>query len=336
MKALIPVLALIALPAGATAAPLAAATVEYRDVESTWDSLGVAEAERQSTVSAQLSGRIVAINFRAGDAVQQGQVIMRIDPATANQDVAGMQARVREAEVNLENARKQYTRVKDLFAQNYVSQTQLDNAEAAFKAAQAQVNTLQAGLGQSSTQRAYANVVAPYSGVMSALLVEVGEMATPGKPLATGYDPANLRVTAQVPQSRLDSVRRGNKAYVEIPGKPSWTAARGLIIIPSADPRTQSSEVRALLPADSQGLLPGQFARVHFVTGTSRRLVAPTAAILHRSELTAVYVLPANGKPQLRQVRLGDALPGGLTELLAGVAPGEKIALDPVAAGLGR
>ena len=122
-----------------------------------------AEAERQSTVSAQMAGRIVEINFRVGERVQQGQVIMRIDPTAANQDVAGMKARVHEAEVQLENTQKQYIRLKDLFKQQYVSQSQLDKAEADFKSAQAQVNTLKAGLGQSSTQRNFATITAPLS-----------------------------------------------------------------------------------------------------------------------------------------------------------------------------
>ena len=198
-------LALLALPLLAQAAPIATAPVEYRNVEATWSSLGVAEAERQSTVSAQTSGRIVAINFRAGDRVQQGQVIMRIDPATANQDVAGMQARLNEAQVQMDNARKQFERVPDLLAQKYVSQAQVDKAEADYKSAQAQVNTLKANLGQSTTARSFTNVVAPYSGVMSALHVELGEMASPGSPLATGYDPSQLRVTAQIPQTQIDA-----------------------------------------------------------------------------------------------------------------------------------
>lgn len=329
------VLPLLSASCAVVAAPLATTTVSYQQVESTWDSLAIAEAERQSTVSAQIAGRIVAINFRAGDKVQQGQVIMKIDPTTANQEVVGMQARVHEAEVQQDNARKQYERVKGLLADKYVSQAQMDKAEADFKAAQAQLHTLQANLGQSTTQRSYSSVIAPYSGVMSALLVEVGEMATVGKPLATGYDPASLRVTAQVPQSRLESVRRGNKAYIEINGQASWLTARSLTFLPSADPRTQASEVRALLPADSQGLLVGQFARVHFVTGNARRLVVPSASILRRSELTAVYVITKDNQPQLRQIRLGTAF-NGVTEVLAGVSAGEKIALDPIAAGMSQ
>ena len=96
------------------AAPLATTTVNYRVVENTYDAVANAEAERQSTVSSQVNGRILAIYFRAGDKVQQGQAIMRIDSATANDDVAGMQARVREAEVQRDNLQKQLEEVNDI------------------------------------------------------------------------------------------------------------------------------------------------------------------------------------------------------------------------------
>lgn len=319
----------------AQAESLKTTTVAYREVEATYDSLATAEAERQSTVSAQVAGRIVEINFRVGDSVQKGQVIMRIDPTAANQDVAGMQARVREAEVQLENTQKQYIRLKDLFKQQYVSQSQLDKAEADFKSAQAQVNTLKAGLGQSSTQRNFATITAPYSGVMSALYVEVGEMAVAGKALATGYDPSNLRVTAQVPQTYIEAVRSNQKAYIEIAGQRDWLATSSMTILPSADPRTHSTEIRLRLPSNS-ALAPNQLARAHFVTGIERCLVVPVSSILRRSELTAVYVISANNKAQLRQVRIGKTLANGWIEVLAGVNVGERIALEPIAAGLGN
>ena len=319
----------------AQAEALKTTTVAYREVEATYDSLATAEAERQSTVSAQVTGRIVEINFRVGDSVQKGQVIMRIDPSVANQDVAGMQARVHEAQVQLENAQKQYNRLKDLFKQQYVSQSQLDKAEADFKSAQAQVNTLKAGLGQSATQRNFATITAPYSGVMSELHVEVGEMAVAGKALATGYDPSNLRVTAKVPQSYIDAVRLNQKAYIEITGQPQWLATNGMTILPSADPRTHSTDIRLRLPVNSK-LVPNQLAQAHFVTGIERRLVVPASSILRRSELTAVYVIPANNQAQLRQIRIGKTLANGWVEVLAGVNNGERIALEPIAVGLGK
>lgn len=317
------------------APPLATATAALRLVENTYDSVATVEAERQSTVSAQVAGRIVDIYFRPGDSVQQGQVIMRIDATAANQEISGMQARVHEAQVQLDTSQKQYQRLKELFQQQYVSQAQLDKAEADYKSAQAQLNTLKAGLSQSTTTRNFTNITAPYSGVMSALHVEIGEMATAGKALATGYDPRYLRLSSYIPQSQVAAVSSGNKAYLEINGQRNWLTAVKLAVIPAADARTHSTEVRLSLPSDSR-LLPNQLAKVHFVTGSAQRLVVPASAVLQRSELNAVYIVKAQQKPQLRQIRLGKTLANGLVEVLAGIDAGEQVALDPVAAGLGR
>jgi RND family efflux transporter MFP subunit len=321
----------------ATTSPsvVASAVISWRQVDATWASEAVIEAERQSTVAAQTAGRVTAIHFRPGDAVKQGQVIMRIDPAVVQQQVVGVAAQVSEARVGLENATLEYERFKELFAQNYVSKSQMDAAEANFKAAQARLNTLHASSGQAMTTRRFADVTAPYSGVMSALHVELGEMASPGTPLATGFDPAWLRATAQVPQAWIDAVRRGSKAFIEVPGSSQWIPATKLVIIPAADPRTHSTEVRVYLPTGGN-LLPGQFVRVHFVIGTARRLVVPAAAVLRRSEVTGVYVLPEKGRPQLRQVRLGERQGDGSYEVMAGLREGEKVALDPIRAGLAR
>lgn len=316
--------------------PAAIAVVAWRQAEATRAAEAVVEAERQSTVAAQTSGRIMAINFRPGDVVKQGQVIMRIDPSVAEQQVEGARAQVNEAKVALENATREYERFRELFAKNYVSKSQMDAVEASYKAAQARLDTLQASGGQAATTRAFSDVTAPYGGVMSALHVEVGEMAAPGMALATGFDPAWLRATAQVPQAWVDAVRRGNKAMVEVPGQTEWLPASRLVVIPAADPRTHTTEVRVYLPASVSGLLPGQFVRVHFVTGTARRLVVPAEAVLRRSEMTGVYVLLENGRPQLRQVRLGERQGDGSWEVLAGLREGEKVARDPLRAGLGR
>lgn len=318
------------------AKPLATAVVAWKQVEATRAAEAVIEAERQSTVAAQTSGRVTAIYFRPGDVVKQGQVIMRIDPSVADQQVVGAKAQVQEAKVALDNAAKEYERFRDLFAKNYVSKSQMDAAEANYKAAQARLNTLQASSGQASTTRAFADVTAPYAGVMSALHVEVGEMAAPGMALATGFDPAWLRATAQVSQAWIDAVRRGNKAMVEIPGQTEWIVASKMVVIPAADPRTHTTEVRVYLPNNVANILPGQFVRVHFVTGTARRLVVPAAAVLQRSEVTGVYVLPASGKPQLRQVRLGERQGDGSWEILAGIREGDKVVLEPLRAGMMR
>jgi RND family efflux transporter MFP subunit len=191
-----------------------------------------------------------------------------------------------------------------------------------------------AGAGQAQTERSFATIAAPYSGVVSARHVEVGEMATPGKPLMTGFDPGTLRVTATVPQAQVTAIQSGARARIEVPSTGKWVDATQLTVIPQADPRTHTTQVRLGLPADVRGIYPGIYARAHFVTGRASALLVPRAAVLQRSEVTAVYVLPDSGPPRLRQIRLGSAGDEHSVEVLAGLRTGERVALEPVKAGM--
>jgi RND family efflux transporter MFP subunit len=321
-------------PAPVPESALATAPVELRDVELTYTAEAVVEAVRQSTVAAQIAGRIVELRFDVGDYVKKGEVIARIDERAATQALAASEAQVRQAEAALRNARAEFERSKQLVAQKFLSQAALDRAEAEYKAAQARVTALLAGAGQAQTERSFATIVAPYSGLVSARHVELGEMAVPGKPLMTGFDPGTLRVTATVPQAQIAAIQAGAKARVEVPSTSKWVAATQLTVIPAADPRTHTTQVRLGLPADVRGIYPGIYARAHFVTGRAQALLVPRAAVLQRSEVTAVYVVAEPGRLQLRQIRLGSAGDEHSVEVLAGLKPGERVALEPVKAGI--
>ena len=197
-----------------------------------------------------------------------------------------------------------------------------------------------AGAGQAATERSFATIVAPYSGVVSARHVELGEMASPGKPLMTGFDPSTLRAVANVPQAQVAAIQASGRARIEVPAPgfstPSrWFEVRKLTVVPSADPRTHTTQVRLELPEDSRGIYPGVFARAHFAIGRAPRLLAPRAAVFQRSEVTGAYVIDEKGAPRLRQIRLGTAGDENAIEVLAGLKPGERVALEPVKAGMG-
>jgi RND family efflux transporter MFP subunit len=327
-------LAGLSLHAGA-ADPIATATVQYRDVDTTYAAEAVVEAVRQSTVSAQVTGRIVEINYDVGDYVKKGQVIVRIDQAEARQLVAGGEAQVAQAEAALENARAARDRNRELAVQKFISQAAADKTEADFRVAEAQLKAARASAGQALTSKEYTVVVAPYSGVVSARHVELGEMAAPGKPLMTGFDPADMRVIATVPQYKIAEVKAGSRAMIEVPSLNKWIQARAITILPTADARTHATFVRLDLPPNQRDVYPGMFARAYFSVGHARKLVAPAAAVVKRSELTGVYVVNDANVVSLRQVRLGEPTGQGEIEILAGVSAGEKVALDPVKAGMG-
>jgi RND family efflux transporter MFP subunit len=177
----------------------------------------------------------------------------------------------------------------------------------------------------------YTEIRAPYAGVVTQKLVQVGETVAPGTPLMAGASLDALRVIVEIPQSIVEQVRAHNKAAVYVDGR--RIEATAITFFPSAEPLTNSFRARIELPRDLKGLAPGMFVKVGFITGEAQRLLVPRVAIVERSEMRAVYVVAPDGRVSLRQVRLGHAQ-GDSIEVLAGVDAGELVALDPTAAGI--
>lgn len=333
-KMLIGCVLLMGAVAAQAAGQLATAPVEYREVAQTWSADGIVEAVRQSTVSAQIGGRVKEVLFDIGDTVKKGQLILRIDEREAAQVLAGSQAQVMQAQASMLNAKANYERARQLFAQKFISQAGLDKAQADYQVALAQAAASEAGAGQAGIAHGYTSVIAPYGGVVAARMVEVGEMVMPGKPLMTGFDPAEMRVIVSVPQYKLSDIGARPQVSVEVPSLQRWIAAASVTVQPLADARTHSTQVRVNLPPNEPGIYPGMFVRTHFTTGKAKKLVMPAEAVLRRSEVVAVYVVDDKGGAKLRQVRVGDVNGEGMVEVLAGLKAGEKVALEPIKAGM--
>lgn len=314
--------------------PLAITPVQFREVAQTYSAEGVVEATRQSTVSAQISGRVKEVNFDIGDKVKKGQVILRIDEREADQAVAGSQAQVLQAQAALQNAKANYERSQQLFEQKFISQSALDKALSDYKMAQAQAAASEAGAKQSALAQAYTSVIAPYPGVVSARMVELGEMVMVGKPLMTGFDPSQMRVIVNVPQYKLGDIGQHPTVKIEIPSLSRWIKAASVVVQPSADARTHSTQVKISLPENESGLYPGMFVRAHFVIGKASKLLIPASAVVRRSEVVAVYVVDEKGAVNLRQVRVSETAGENEVEVLSGLTQGERVAIDAVKAGM--
>ena len=201
----------------ATAGELATAVVQSPGTGESASFDGVVEAVRQTVVSAQVPGAVVAIEVKAGDVVKAGQVLARIDARAADQNVAASDAQVQSARATLEVATKEFDRQKQLFEKNYTSQAALERAEAQFKATQAQVSAQLAQAGAARAQSGFFVVKAPYGGVISDVPITLGDMAMPGRALLTIYDPAALRVTAAVPQTDIARIATGQADQDPVP-----------------------------------------------------------------------------------------------------------------------
>lgn len=312
------VLALV-LSTTAAAESLAVIAVKPHAVDLTFPSEAVVEAIQQATVGAQVPGRVLEVKADAGQPVKKGDVLMRIDAREAAEAA-------RAAEAQFANAKVNYERTKSLVAQKFMSAAALDKAKADFDAASA--NRAAAGASQS-----HATILAPIAGIVARRHAELGDMAMPGTPLFTIYQPGGLRVTASVPQYRLKDMREVKTAKVEFPESGKWVEATAVQVLPTADAATHVSQVRVTLPTVPEAT-PGMFARVHFVTGQAKKLTVPATAVLRRGEVAAVYVQAADGRLSLRQLRLGDSVGQGEIEVLAGLATGDQVVTEPVKAAI--
>lgn len=327
---------LMAAPQQAPAG-LQTATVTQQTATGSASYDGVVEAVRNTTIAAQVAGAVVDLRVQAGDRVTRGQVLLRIDARAAAQGTAASAAQVDAARSQLDVASREFERQKRLAAKQYISQAQLERAEAQYRATAAQVRAQIANASASQIQAGFFVVRAPYAGIVSDVPVTLGDMAAPGRPLLSMYDPSALRVTASLPQTALVGLQAGQPARIELPGLPEaqrWVTQKQLQVLPTLDASTHTAQLRTPLPAGLPGVTPGMFARVWVPTrgaADAGRLYVPASAVVRRAELSGVYVMSPKGQPVLRQVRTGRA-EGDRVEILAGVAAGERVAVNPQAA----
>jgi len=294
---------------------------------------GVIEAIQKTTVSAQISGQVEEVLFDVDDYVEKGKVIVRLNDKQPAAGLKQAQAELKEANARQKEAQDEYERVKGVFAKQAVSEKAMDAAEAAKNAAQAKLEAALAGLEQAREQLEYTRVRAPYSGIVTERHIEVGETAQPGKQLMSGLSLEQLRVNIDVPQIMINAIRESGDVYIEAPDD-KVVPVSDKTVSHFADPASHTFRVRLDLKGDDLWLFPGMFVKVVFQIGQRPVLAVPAESVVRRSEVTAVYVISAEGKISMRAIRQGRNLADGNTIVLAGLMEGERVAIDPIAAGV--
>lgn len=292
---------------------------------------GVIEAVNESTVSAQTTGRIIELPYDVDDYVEKGSVIVRFRDNEQRARLEQARANLEEARARLAQAKSEFERISKIYEQKLVSKSQMDQARAEYESARARSEAVRAAVEQAREQLEHTVVRAPYSGIVKARHVEVGETATVGQPLMTGLSLEHLRALVEVPQRHIRALREHEAARVLLPQGES-VEAKSLRIFPHADASTHTFRVRVDLPQGQHGVYPGMLVKVAFVSGRREQLVVPTDAVVHRSEVTAVYVRAGDGTLHFRQIRTGTPLSNGQVPVLSGLDAGEVVVTDPVAA----
>ena len=273
--------------------------------------VGTVRSKQRAMVEAKVSGRVLEYSATPGALVKAGDVLARLDVQEIN-------ARLDQAKAVLDQAKRDFDRQKQLIASNATTRQEYDAAEARVKVATA-------GLTEAETMLSYAKVTAPFDGVVTRKLADVGDLAMPGKPLLEIEAPTSLRFEADLPEAILDRVKLGEKMPVRLAKVIQGTVSE---ISPVADPVSRTFRVKLDLPA-TDGLRTGQFGRVSVPVAEVKLLLVPQSAVLKRGQMELVFVAQ-HGKAALRLVKTGKGLEGRV-EVLSGLEEGEQVIVSETA-----
>ncbi|MEJ5330345.1 MAG: efflux RND transporter periplasmic adaptor subunit [Desulfobaccales bacterium] len=273
-------------------------------------------------VAAQVPGRVQQIYVQVGDRVKKGEPLLRLQAAEYEARVSQARAAVAQAQAQLTQVQADYERYRRLFREGAVSPREFEAMEARFRAARAALSQAQGQEREAAVLKGYTILTAPLIGVVAARPAAVGDLAQPGQPLLTLYDPADVQLEADVSEDQRSLLAPGMEVEVAVPAV-SYEGRLPLAeIFPISQGESRTFTVRtARLTAP--GLTPGMYARLRFPLPEARVVAIPRAALKRVGQLTLVDVLTEAG-PVSRPVQPGAAV-GELVEILSGLQPGEKI-----------
>ena len=315
------------------------ATVRVPDVIA---AVGTVHAAETAQISAQLMGNIVAINVREGDSVQQGQVLVSIDPAESQSGLERAKAALSAAQYEVAAAQTERSltestlaRFETLYQRKSVSPQEYDEVKARYQGAVARAEAAQSGeaqakaaVAQAQTSCSYTKLRSPFNGVVTERKADPGVLAAPGMPLLTVEAAGRYRLEAVVDEASLRFVHVGESVLVALDAYPDQhLSGRVAQIVPTADPNTRTSLVKIELPSSSV-LRSGLFGRASFSRGDRESLVVPRTAVVDRGALKGVYVVGADRIAALRYITVGDTV-GDQFEVLSGLSGKESIVLSP-------
>ncbi len=306
--------------------PVTVAPVTVRDVDDRIVGTGELITQNQAQIAAEVSGRVTEIVREEGSTVAAGDVVLEIDPERREMELTSARAGVAEAEAGVAEQRRELARVRELFAKEIASKSQLDQAKTALRTGESRLAAAQARAQLSDRAVRDASVSAPFAGQIGQRTVGRGDYVNVGQKLfeLVAVDP--IEVEFHVSERDSARVHPGQKVRVSVsPFPDEQFEASVSVIAPTIDPRTRTLRVRAQLPNSDGRLRPGLFARVDL--GISYRkdvMLVPEEAILQRADGAVVFRVNGEGTAQRLVVETGAHLDGAV-EVLQGLAPEDRV-----------
>jgi RND family efflux transporter MFP subunit len=282
------------------------------------DAAGTAAPIRAATLSTKLMGSVTSMLVHEGDRVALGQLLVRLDARDLDAKRNQVEAGLAEATAMQAEAAAQAGRIRGLYADSAATKAQLDQAETGLARANAAVAGAQAMAAELAANTSYAEVRAPFAGIVTRRFVDPGSFAAPGAPLVTVEDASTLRVTVSASPGAVRGVRRGATVAAVIGDSTATATVEG--VVPSG---ANLYTVNALVPNAAGRFQSGSSATLALPRGTRRALLVPAGAIVRQGDLTGVHVAAA-GSASLRWVKLGRAH-GPMVEVLSGLTAGDTV-----------
>jgi RND family efflux transporter MFP subunit len=309
-------------------APLAQAS--RVDIPRRLEIYGTIEADRTAAVSSRVMAQVTAVRAQAGDRVRRGQVLVEIDPQAARGQEAQARGALAQAEAALALAERNYQRFEALAQANAASELEVDQARTAYNQAQGAVRQAQGAVQAASAVASDSRVTAPFDGQVVRKMVEVGDLAAPGRPLLLLQSDASRRLLLPVPESAVaaSGLAVGSELAVRLDAQPSLGTLRGAVVemSPGPDPMTHSYQVKVELPRED--LPTGAAARATLELATRTAVAVPRRALLRQGGLSLVVIRDGEGRARSRVVTLGEDLDDGRVEVLSGLGGDETLLLD--------
>ncbi len=279
---------------------------------------GLAEPILQANLSTRLTARVTEVLVHAGDRVSAGQLLVRLDASDLEAKRLQVEAGARAAGAGRNEARLYADRIRNLYADSAAPKVQLDAAEAGLERAEAGWQAAMAAGSELQSMRAYAEVRAPFAGVVTKRFVDPGAFAAPGAPLVTVEDHRAIRISATV-AADLPRPARGSRVTGTVGGVTVDAEIEGVVSVSGSPVVT----VNAIVANPDGALRTGAAATLGLPLGNRRVVVVPFAAVVRDGDLTGVRVRTAGGD-ELRWVRLGKRY-NAVIEVLSGVVPGDTV-----------
>lgn len=334
----------------------AVATAQLSSRPRVYEAVGTVRARTTSTLASKLLGTVKQVRVQEGDRVKARDLLVVLDGRQVTSQLHQAEAVMAEgskaqaaavsareaAAAGADLAKATYNRYLRLMEDESASRQEFEEIEARHRQAQAagaqadamvsaarqRVRQAQAAVATARVTQNDVKISAPYNGIVTARMVEPGDLAAPGTPLISLQKTGAYRVEMVLPETHLRSVRLDQKLTVHIPAL-HGPAVEGIVVavFPAADHQSRSFLVKVDLP-ENPALRSGMFARVDIPLMQAGMLVIPSSAVVFQGQLTGIYILDADRIARFRLIRIGRTL-GDSVEVLSGLTAGVRFVVKP-------